>query len=253
MSDPGEWTNRVVLVTGAAGAIGRATTAALLAQGATVVAFDASAAGLDAAQAAWATPDRVRPVVGDVGESADVAHAFAVAAEQGPPLAGLVAAAGIYGGVPVERMSDAEWHRVLRVNLRGMFLTCRAAARAMLPHRAGTIVTMSSGLGITGGRERAHYAASKMGVAAFTKALALELAPHGIRANAIAPGTIDTPMPRQLPGRTEDEVQAALRANPLGRVAAPDDVADLILFLLSARSRHITGQVVAVNGGLLTL
>jgi NAD(P)-dependent dehydrogenase (short-subunit alcohol dehydrogenase family) len=228
MSDPGEWTNRVVLVTGAAGAIGRATTAALLAQGATVVAFDASAAGLDAAQAAWA-------------------------AEQGPPLAGLVAAAGIYGGVPVERMSDAEWHRVLRVNLRGMFLTCRAAARAMLPHRAGTIVTMSSGLGITGGRERAHYAASKMGVAAFTKALALELAPHGIRANAIAPGTIDTPMPRQLPGRTEDEVQAALRANPLGRVAAPDDVADLILFLLSARSRHITGQVVAVNGGLLTL
>jgi NAD(P)-dependent dehydrogenase (short-subunit alcohol dehydrogenase family) len=253
MAATNEWARRTVLVTGAAGGIGRATVAALLAEGAGVVAFDASAEALDAARGEWGAGERVRAVVGDVGEAADVARAFAAATETQQPLGGVVGAAGIYGSSPVEDMTDAEWHRVLRVNLRGMFLTCQAAARAMAPRRAGTIVTMASGVGLTGGRNRAHYAASKMGVAAFTKALALELAPHGIRANALAPGTIDTAMPRQLPGRTEDEVQAALRANPLRRAAVAGDVADLILFLLSARSSHITGQVVAINGGLVTL
>src|SRR5581483_3650869 len=100
--DAGEWAARTVVVTGAAGGIGRATVAALLAAGATVVAFDLSQAALD--------------------EAADVARAFAVAAAVGQPLAGLVAAAGIYGAAPVEQMTDAEWHRVLRVNLRGTFL-----------------------------------------------------------------------------------------------------------------------------------
>ncbi len=253
VGDAGEWAARTVVVTGAAGGIGRATVAALLAAGATVVAFDLSQAALDEAAAAWGQPDRLRPVAGDVGEAADVARAFAVAAAVGQPLAGLVAAAGIYGAAPVEQMTDAEWHRVLRVNLRGTFLTCRAAARAMLPHRAGAIVTLASSLAFTGARERAHYAASKAGIAAFTKALALEIAPHGLRANAIAPGSIDTPMPRSLPGRSEEHVLATLRANPLGRVATAADVADLILFLLSRRSSHITGQVVAVNGGQVTL
>jgi NAD(P)-dependent dehydrogenase (short-subunit alcohol dehydrogenase family) len=253
MAETSEWAGRTVLVTGAGGGIGRATVAALLGEGATAVAFDASAEALAAAQGEWGAGERVRAVVGDVDEAADVARAFKAASETGQSLGGMVGAAGIYGSSPVADMTDAEWHRVLRVNLRGMFLTCQAAARAMVPQGAGTIVTMASGVGLTGGRNRAHYAASKMGVAAFTKALALELAPHGIRANALAPGTIDTAMPRQLPGRTEDEVQAALRANPLRRAAVPGDVADLILFLLSARSSHIAGQVVAINGGLVTL
>ncbi|HEY7060496.1 MAG TPA: SDR family NAD(P)-dependent oxidoreductase [Chloroflexota bacterium] len=252
-ANAGEWAGRTVLITGAAGGIGRATAAALLAEGATVVALDASRAALEAAGAAWGQPERVRLVAGDVGAAADVARAFAVAAETGQPLGGLVAAAGIYSAVPIEQMSDDEWQRILRVNLRGVFLACRDAARAMLPRRAGAIVTMSSSLAFTGARERAHYAASKAGIAAFTKALALEVGPHGIRANAIAPGTIDTPMPRALPGRSEAHVQATLRANPLGRVAQPQDVADLILFLLSRRSSHVTGQVLAVNGGQVTL
>jgi NAD(P)-dependent dehydrogenase (short-subunit alcohol dehydrogenase family) len=249
----GEWAGRTALVTGAAGGIGRAVVAALLVEGATVVAFDASGEALEGAAAGWGVPARVRLVSGDVGDEDDVGRAFGVAAETGQPLGGLVAAAGIYGAAPVEAMSDAEWHRVLRVNLRGTFLTCQAAARAMLPAQAGAIVTMASSLTITGARERAHYGASKAGIAAFTKALALEVAPHGVRANAVAPGTIDTPMPRSLPGRSEEHVQATLRGNPLGRVAVADDVADLILFLLSARSRHITGQVLAVNGGQVML
>src|SRR5262249_47217286 len=151
----------------------------------------------------------------------------------GGPLAALVACAGIYPQGALETLSDAEWQRVQRVNLRGVFLSCQAAARAMLPHRAGAMVTMSSGLGFRRAPERAAYGASKAGVAAFTKSLALEMAPHGIRANAIAPGTIDTPMPRGLPGRTEEQVQATLVNNPLHRVGKPRDVANLILFLLS--------------------
>ncbi len=188
-------------------------------------------------------------VTGDVGEASDVAAAFAAAERTERPLAALAACAGIYRQTPVKDTTDEEWRQVLRVNLRGIFLCCRAAARAMVPRRAGAIVTMASGLGFSGARDRAAYGASKAGVAAFTKSLALELAPHGIRANAVAPGTLDTAMPRALPGRSEADVQQALRRNPLGRVGSPDDAADLILFLLSPRSSHITGQVVHINGG----
>jgi len=251
MAEQVDWDGKVALVTGAAGGIGRATVAGLLAAGAEVVAFDAVADGLETARAEWGAGARVRPVVGDVGDANAVATAFLVAERTGRPLAGLAACAGIYRQSPVKETSDEEWREVLHVNLRGIFLCCRAAARAMIPRRAGAIVTMSSSLGFSGARDRAAYGASKAGVAAFTKALALELAPHGVRANAVAPGTLDTAMPRALPGRSEEEVQQALQRNPLGRVGAPTDAADLILFLLSERSRHITGQVVHINGGEL--
>jgi NAD(P)-dependent dehydrogenase (short-subunit alcohol dehydrogenase family) len=252
MTDTAEWAGQCAVVTGAAGGIGRATVTALLAEGARVVAFDASAAGLETATATWAAGERVRTVVGDVGAADDVARAFAAVEPMGRPLAALVACAGIYSSAPVDELSDDEWYRVLRVNLRGTFLCCRAAARAMVPQRAGAIVTMASSIAYHGLPGRAHYAASKGGVAAFTKSLALELAPHGIRANALAPGSIDTAMPRQLAGRTEAQVQKTLRENPLGRVGTPDDVAELILFLLSRHSSHITGQVIHINAGQWT-
>jgi NAD(P)-dependent dehydrogenase (short-subunit alcohol dehydrogenase family) len=246
-----DWEGQAALVTGAAGGIGKATAAGLLAGGAAVVAFDAAAEPLEAARAEWSAGDRVRAVVGDVGDAGDVAAAFAAAERTGRPLAALVTCAAVYGQAPVEELSDDAWHRLLRVNLRGTFLCCRAAARAMIPRRAGAIVTMSSGLGHSGALWRAHYGASKGAVSAFTKSLALELAPYGIRVNALAPGALDTPMPRQLPGRTEEDVQRTLHRNPLGRVGTAQDAADLILFLLSARSSHITGQVIHINGGEL--
>ncbi len=251
MAGTADWAGQVAVVTGAGGGIGKATTAGLLAGGASVVAFDAAAGALEAARAEWAADDRVHPVVGDVGEADAVAAAFAAAERSERPLRALVTCAAIYGQAPVEALADDEWRRLLRVNLRGTFLCCRAAARAMIPRRAGAIVTMSSGLGQTGALERAHYAASKAAVAAFTKSLALELAPHGIRANALAPGALDTPMPRRLPGRTEEDVQRTLRRNPLGRVGTASDAAELILFLLSPRSSHLTGQIVHINGGEL--
>jgi NAD(P)-dependent dehydrogenase (short-subunit alcohol dehydrogenase family) len=145
--------------------------------------------------------------------------------------------------------SDDEWRRILRVNLRGTFLCCRAAARVMIPRRTGAIVTISSSIAYTGMAGRAHYAASKAAVSAFTRSLALELAGSGIRANVIAPGAMDTPMPRKIPGRAEADVQRSLLKNPLGQIGTAQDVAELILFLLSARSRHITGQVIHINGG----
>jgi len=239
----------LALVTGAAGGIGRAVTVSLLAAGASVLAFDAEEDSLEEARAAWDAEDRVYTIVGDVGDADDVAAAFDRAKRTGQQLTALVTCAGIHSHVLAEDLSDDEWHRVLRVNLKGTFLCCREAARTMIPQGAGSIVTMSSSLAYTGSAGRAHYAASKAAISAFTKSLALELAPHGIRANVVVPGVIDTPMPRNVTGRTEEDVQRSLRRNPMRRVGSARDVADLILFLLSARSSHITGQVVHINGG----
>lgn len=247
MADAGEWAGKAAVVTGAAGGIGRAVVATLLAGGARVVAFDASATALEAARGAWRAGDRVTPVVGDVSSAVDVRGAFAAAAALEVPLGALAACAGIYTRYNVDELSDDEWHRVLRVNLKGVFLCCQAAARLMVPRGAGAMITMASSIAYCGMAGRTHYGASKMAVAAFTRALAVELGPHGIRANALAPGSIDTPMPRSLGGRTEEEVQQTLRANPLGQVGTPEDVANLIAFLLSERSRHISGEVVHIT------
>src|SRR3954469_22893794 len=158
---PGEWAGNAALVTGAGGGIGRMVVAALLAEGSTVGAFDAAAEPLESARAIWDAGERVQTVVGDVGDADQVAAAFTAAERTGCPLTALAACAGIYPQAELTSTTDAEWQRVQRINLRGVFLSCQAAARAMVPHRAGAMVTMSSGLGFTGASERAAYAASK--------------------------------------------------------------------------------------------
>ncbi len=245
------WEGKLALVTGAAGGIGSATTTALLSLGASVVALDVAKGALESACAGWNGGDRVVPVVGDVSKAADVAAAFEAAERTGRELVALVACAGAYGYTLAEEMPSEEWHRVLRTNLRGTFLCCRAAARTMIPRRTGAVVTLSSSLAYAPALGRAHYAASKAAIPAFTRSLALELAPHGARANCIAPGAIDTPMPRSIPGRSEAAVQAMLLGNPLHQIGSAQDVANLIVFLLSPESRHITGQVIHINGGAL--
>jgi 3-oxoacyl-[acyl-carrier protein] reductase len=144
-------------------------------------------------------------------------------------------------------MSDEDWRTVLDTNLGGTFSTCRAAARGMMRRRAGSIVNLTSVVGIHGNPGQTNYAASKAGIIGFTKSLARELAPRGVRANAVAPGYIETALTDVLPG----EVQQAILANtPLGRLGTPEDVAGAVRFLCSDEASFVTGEVLLVDGGL---
>lgn len=160
----------------------------------------------------------------------------------------LVCNAGVWEGAAVEEMSEELWARVLDTNLKGTWALCRAAVPEMKRAGFGRIVIVSSTAGQRGEAFYSNYAASKGGQIAFTKSLAVELAPHGINVNAVAPGWVETEMTAQAlsaPGA----LAGALRAIPLGRVATADEVALPILFLCSGWARHVTGEVLNVNGG----
>jgi 3-oxoacyl-[acyl-carrier protein] reductase len=144
-------------------------------------------------------------------------------------------------------MTEAEWDRVLGVNLKGSAFTAQAAARAMVAAGTrGVIVNLSSS-SVRGTPVGVHYSATKNGVVGITRSMALALAPHGIRVNAIAPGTTDTAQPRY--GNSEEELQAFGRALPLGRLGRPEEIADLAVYLASDSAEWVTGQVWHINGG----
>ena len=160
----------------------------------------------------------------------------------------LVANAGIYPNAPFLELAEEEWRRVIDTNLTGLFLTCQAAARVMVRGgRGGRIVTLSSGAANSAIWGWSHYCASKAGVVALTKAMALELAPHGIRVNAILPGYIDVP---EGGAHLDPAYKARARDNvPLGRPGTPDDIANAALLLASPLSDYITGTTLVVDGG----
>ena len=163
-------------------------------------------------------------------------------------LDGFVNNAGIFPRVPFLDLTDADWDAVHDVNLKGTFRCTQAAAKAMIETgNGGSIVNLASVAAFRCSPNGAHYVASKAGVIGLTRAAALDLAPHRIRVNAIAPGLTDTAQPRY--GMSEDELAAAGAAIPLGRIATAEDVAALAIFLLSSESAHITGQTLHVNGG----
>src|SRR5262247_1344226 len=176
--------------------------------------------------------------------------AKAMAARAAGELGGLdilVNNAGVYPRVPFLEMRESDWDLVLDVNLKGGFFCAQAAARAMIAgRRRGSVINLAS-QAIRGAVRGVHYSASKGGVVAMTRAMALELAPHGIRVNAIAPGLTDTAQPRY--GNTEAEIAVMASAVPLGRMAQPADIAGTAVFLASNEARHVTGQTVHVNGG----
>ena len=184
------------------------------------------------------------------GDVARVADARALVESAVAELGGvdvLVNNAGVYPRVAFLDMREEDWDYVLDVNLKGTFFCAQAAARAMIAGgRHGSIMNLAS-MAIRGAVRGTHYSASKGGVVAMTRAMALELAPNAIRVNAIAPGLTDTAQPRY--GSTEEEIAAMSDAVPLGRMAQPDDIADVALFLASHDARHITGQTIHVNGG----
>ena len=159
----------------------------------------------------------------------------------------LVNNAGLTRDGLILRMSDEDWRTVLDTNLGGVFHTCRAAARGMMKKRAGSIVNLTSVVGIHGNPGQTNYAASKAGIIGFTKSLAKEMASRGVRANAVAPGYIQTALTEVLP----DEVQQAILANtPLARLGTPEDVAGAVRFLCSDEASFVTGEVLLVDGGL---
>ena len=239
---------RRALVTGGNRGIGRTIAERLADAGADVAVFARS--GESVAEAARALSERgVRglPLVGDVGSDVDVERAWNELMEQFGQLDILVNNAGVTRDGLLLRMKPEDWHAVLDVNLTGAFRWCRLAAKQMLRQKSGTIINISSIVGVIGNPGQTNYAASKAGLIGFSKALAVEVAARGITVNVIAPGFIETEMTHVL----GDEAQAEFLSRiPLGKLGTTGDVADLALFLASPMSDYITGQVICVDGGL---
>ncbi|MCP3659831.1 MAG: 3-oxoacyl-[acyl-carrier-protein] reductase [Bacteroidetes bacterium] len=161
----------------------------------------------------------------------------------------LVNNAGITRDNLLLRMSEEDWDKVITTNLKSTFSTVKAASKYFMKQRSGSIVNISSIIGIKGNGGQANYAASKAGVIGFSKSVAIELGPRGIRCNVIAPGWIETDMTNALPDKYKDEI---IKYIPLRRVGKPKEIAECALFLASNLSQYITGQVIKVDGGILT-
>jgi 3-oxoacyl-[acyl-carrier protein] reductase len=240
---------KIALVTGAQQGIGKAIALAYGREGASVVInyLDNQAAAEETASQIRALGQRAVSMAGDVAQAADVRRLV----EAGESLGGidiLVNNAGIFPRVEFLDMTEAQWDEVLNVNLKGTFLCTQAVAQKLVERgRAGAVINLASSAAFRSSPRGVHYVASKAGIVGVTRATALELAPYRVRVNAIAPGTTDTAQPRY--GMSEEELQAAGRQVPLGRMGTPEDVADLAVFLASEEARHITGQTLHVNGG----
>ena len=240
---------KVALVTGAQQGIGRAIAVALARDGA-----DVGVNFLDEPSAAEHVADEIRSlgrraiaVQADVARAASVeAMVTAVVDALGPPEI-LVNNAGVFPRASFLELQEREWDHVLGVNLKGSFLCAQAVARALVAgDRPGAIVNISSSA-VRGDARGVHYSASKAGVVGLTRAMALALAPHRIRVNAIAPGLTDTAQPRY--GNTEEQLAVRAREIPLGRMAQPEEIARVAVFLATSEACWITGELIHVNGG----
>ena len=241
-----------VAITGAQQGIGAAIARRTAREGANVVVnwLDDEGAAQAVADAVAAAGGRAVLVRGSVTEPDAVRRmveaGLELAGSRG--LDGFVNNAGIFPRVPFLEITDADWDAVHEVNLKGTFRCTQAAAKVMIEAgNAGSIVNLASVAAFRCSPDGAHYVASKAGVIGLTRAAALDLAPHRIRVNAIAPGLTDTAQPRY--GMGEEELAAAGAGIPLGRIADADDIAALAVFLLSGESAHVTGQTMHVNGG----
>jgi 3-oxoacyl-[acyl-carrier protein] reductase len=241
--------NQIAVVTGAGRGIGRAIALKFAAEGADVVCVSR-------------TPENSEKVAAEIralgrkawAHAVDVADATAVNAAAEKILAEcgrvdiLVNNAGVTRDNLLMRMSEAEWDAVLNTNLKGAFLFTKAFSRALIKQRSGRIINVASVIGLIGNAGQSNYAASKAGLIGFTKSVARELASRGITANVLAPGFIETDMTSGL----KEELRAGvLKQIPLGSFGQPDDIANAAVFLASPAARYITGQVLAVDGGMV--
>ena len=231
---------KIALVTGGSRGIGRAIALELARAGAEVTLSYRSGkdeaeevareAGARAVEADVADPEQAKALVDAAGDL-DI----------------LVNNAGVTRDGLIARMSDEDWRVVIETNLSGAFHTCRAAARGMVKRRSGSIVNISSIVGVHGNPGQTNYSASKAGIIGFTKALARELGNRGVRANVVAPGYVDTRLTQVI---AEEMKELMLANTPLGRFGSPEDIAGAVRFLCSEQASFITGEVLLVDGGL---
>jgi len=243
--------DKVALVTGASRGIGKAIALAFAKQGANVA---LCATSLDALQEVHSEIERLRAgssifMQVNVTNGDEVSQAVKKTLDSWGRVDILVNNAGTTRDNLLALMTEKEWDEVLSTNLKSVFLTTKACARPMVKQRSGVMINVASVIGITGNAGQANYAASKSGIIAVTKSAAKELAKRNIRVNAIAPGFIRTRMTEQLPAEVKQKI---LDQIPLGRYGEAEEVAEVAVFLASEGARYITGQVIVVDGGLVT-
>jgi 3-oxoacyl-[acyl-carrier protein] reductase len=241
---------KVAVITGASRGIGAATAIRFAEHGAHLALnyFKHEAEASNIAARARSLGVRAVEIQADVSRFDDVRALFERTIDQFGRLDIVIANAGIWTGDAVDDLDENKWKSTIEVNLGGVYACCHFAAKIMKPQKSGCIVTISSTAGQRGEAGHSHYAASKGGVISLTKSLATELGPYGINVNCVAPGWVDTDMSAE-PLRRPRELEKIVAGIPLRRVATADDVAGPILFLASELARHITGEVLNVNGG----
>jgi glucose 1-dehydrogenase len=242
---------KVAIVTGAARGIGLAIAQRFVKEGAKVALADRLAAEVEAEAAALGPGALAVPA--DVGDAGEVRRLVARTVERFGRLDCMVANAAVQAEIPFLDLTEEEFDRVIRVNLKGAFLCGQTAARHMVEAGTrGVIINMSSVNAVVAHPVLVHYAASKGGIAMLTKGMAVSLAPHGIRVNAIGPGTVNTPINANffsMPGM----VERFLMRTPLGRIAEADEIASVAVFLASDEASYVTGTTIYADGGRLAL
>jgi 3-oxoacyl-[acyl-carrier protein] reductase len=238
---------KIALVTGASRGIGRAIAKRLAADGAIVIAGARGTNAQAVADEITAAGHRATAQALDITDTASVKAAASAALAAHGRVDILVNNAGITKDQLMLRMKREDWDAVLQTNLTGAYTCVQAVLKAMIKQRSGRIISITSVVGQAGNAGQVNYAASKAGLIGFTKALALEVASRGITVNAVAPGLIDTDMTKGISEGAHDEWAARI---PLKRLGTPEDIAAAVAFLASDEASYITGQVLAVNGGM---
>jgi NAD(P)-dependent dehydrogenase (short-subunit alcohol dehydrogenase family) len=240
--------DKASLVTGAASGIGRATALEFLARGALVVATDIDVAGLGELEHEARAAERLLTVIGDVSVAADARAMVDACTARWDRIDVLVANAGTVAPGTIVETDEETWDRLMDVDGKGTFLTCKYAIEAMDARGGGAIVCLSSISGLAGQPRQAAYGPAKFAVSGLTKHLAVEWAHRNIRVNAVAPGTIRVPGVRRWPAERTAE---AVALHPLGRLGEPEEVARAIAFLASDDASFITGAILSVDGGYM--
>lgn len=232
--------SQVIIVTGGAGGIGSGVCGELARDGHNVVVADFDRKGAE--RVAREIGGEAIALAVDVGNKESVGSLIDETVRHFGRIDVLLNGAGIMPRHPVKDISEEEWDRVIRINLKGVFLCSQAAARHMSERKQGRIISIASGRGVAGAPGSAHYAASKAGVIAFTKSLAVELAPDHVLVNAIAPGVTDTPMSQA--GFSEEEQRRRRALDPLlGGYTSVEEIAGLVRYLISDATKYVTGQL----------